>query len=414
MRGLVRALVPRGLVPDVAALAEGLYDKVAPGTANRRVGVRTFRNSHGAAIRVYYPAVESQGADGGAEVRVSVFRNSLSTVVNGYFFTFFGWLLPSIVVTMVQRLLGLVVWLHPLDYSYLPRCAADLPVEKGVKGKYPLVVWSHGLTGTGCEHGVLATALALRGNVVAILHHSCGSSSGCDLVDADGTQTFLTYDHPSMKEGEYPLEFRQKQAEHRAREMDEARELLLAGGIVGGGGGGGGGAEGAGGLKDLSNVLDPNKVVAGGFSFGAATAGLAASTDEAGKPCAKYCAAVLIDGWWHIALKKAKVNVDLPRQAHERGIAIPSLFIGSDEFQGYADLKDGTDRLQAKVPDKSVHVMSGTRHGNFMDAIWWLPKWVTCNLGFSGKTVDPHQTYAEFVGMVADFVDERADRASAK
>ena len=43
---------------------------------------------------------------------------------------------------------------------------------------------------------MLATALALRGNVVAILHHSCGSSSGCDMVSTDGTETFLKYDHP--------------------------------------------------------------------------------------------------------------------------------------------------------------------------------------------------------------------------
>ena len=44
-----------------------------------------------------------------------------------------------------------------------------------------------------------------------------------------------------------------------------------------------------------------------------------------------------------------------------------------------------------QVPNKTVVVQSGTRHGNFMDAIWWLPKWMTCNLGFSGKTIDPHQ-----------------------
>ena len=68
---------------------------------------------------------------------------------------------------------------------------------------------------------------------------------------------------------------------------------------------------------------------------------------------------------------------------------------------------DGTLRLQAKVPDKKVHVMAGTRHGNFMDAIWWLPKWVTRGVGFSGKSIDPHDTYTEFVRMVAAFIDER-------
>jgi len=332
---------------------------------------------------VFYPALASTG--GSAPERVSVFRNRLAIVVSGYFHTFFGWMLPTLVVSAVQRLLSFFVWLHPLDDSYLPRCGADLAVDTA-GGRYPLLIWSHGLTGTGCEHGVLATALALRGNVVAILHHSCGSSSGCDLV-TNGSESFLSYDQPTMKKGRYPLDFRQRQAEHRSNEVSEARDLIL-GACAG---------------KDLSDRIDRNKVVVGGFSFGAATAGLAASTDEEGK----FCAAVLIDGWWHIALRKLKVNVDLPLQAHERGIQIPSLFIGSEEFEGYDDLRDGTLRLQAKCPDKRVAVLAGTRHGNFMDAIWWLPKWMTRGMGFSGKAIDPHDTYAEFVGMVADFVEEK-------
>ena len=46
-----------------------------------------------------------KGAEGGGaegEARVSIFRNSLNTVVNGYFFTFFGWLLPKVAVSLIQ------------------------------------------------------------------------------------------------------------------------------------------------------------------------------------------------------------------------------------------------------------------------------------------------------------------------
>ena len=80
-RRVIRALTPRVLVPDTPALAEGLMDKVAPGTEDQLVGVRTIRNSHGAAIRVFYPAVPC--TTGVPDVPVSVFRNPLPTVVSG-------------------------------------------------------------------------------------------------------------------------------------------------------------------------------------------------------------------------------------------------------------------------------------------------------------------------------------------
>jgi dienelactone hydrolase len=227
---------------------------------------------------------------------------------------------------------------------------------------------------------MLAAALALRGFAVALVHHSDGSSSFVDLkppISGPGATSWLKYQHPNYSPS-YDVAFRQRQAEYRAEEVEEARLLVLA-------------------MKGLA--IDPAKVVVAGFSFGAATAGVVAALN----PHA-YAAAVFIDGWWHIELKKYNVAQDLPLQAHSMGISLPALFVGSAEFQGYDALNDATNRIQAKAPIKEVHVLPNTRHGNFMDAVWWMPVVVTKKLGFSGAA-DPHLVYVQFAVLVADFVD---------
>jgi len=350
-----------------------LLESVATGSG--LVGVREIRNSRGATIRIFYPAASKSP---GVSHPVPVFRNGLSRIVEGYSHTFLGSFVSPVVLGFLNYFLRLFLWLHPLSWSAIPRCYIDLP-QASYDAKIPLIVWSHGLTGTSCEHGFLAASLALRGIAVALVHHSDGSSSMVDLKPPEGNAelSWLKYQHPSYTPS-YDVGFRQRQAEHRAEEVEEMRKLVLE-------------------RKDLA--IDPNKVVVAGFSFGAATAGIVAAQNP--KP---YAAAMFIDGWWHIELKKHKVAQDLPLQAHSNGISLPSLFIGSAEFQGYRGLNDATERIQAKVAVKEVHVMENTRHGNFMDAVWWMPVVLTTTLGFSGAT-DPHVAYAKFANLVADFVE---------
>ena len=107
---------------------------------------------------------------------------------------------------------------HPSPLLKIPRCTADAPPLQQTASPLPLVVWSHGLTGTGCEHGLLAATLALSGFVVALPHHSDGSSS---LTDLGENKTKLRYIHPDYNN--YDKEFRQKQAEYRASEVGEMR-----------------------------------------------------------------------------------------------------------------------------------------------------------------------------------------------
>lgn len=340
------------------------------------VGVKEIRNSRGASIRIFYPAAETNSRGARA---APLFRSSLALFVEGYIWTVLGGLglWPS-VNRVVSFLLSLFAWLHPLAWTSAPRCFVDLkPCTPSVK--LPLIVWSHGLTGTGSEHSLLAAALALRGFVVALVHHSDGSSSLVDLQPAFDRPVKLRYKHPSYTP-KYDVTLRQRQAEHRAQEVEEARRLIFF-------------------VPALVAIIDPVKVVVAGFSFGAATAGLAAALNPKA-----FAAAILVDGWWHIELKKLGVNQDLPLQVHSEGISIPALFIGSAEFEGYAALRDATRRVQAKASVSEVHILPGTRHGNFMDAVWWLPRFVVNGLGLAGSA-DPHETYVHFASLVAGFVE---------
>lgn len=301
----------------------------------------------------------------------------------GYNHTFLGIFVPIPIISLISYILSWFVWMHPLAWSTIPRCYNDVPIANDQDDKsFPLIVWSHGLTGTGCEHGMLAAALALRGNIVALTHHSDGSSSLTDINTGlkISQATKLKYVHPIYTAENYDKLFRQRQVEYRANEVEEARMSVLND-------------------SDVSKYINKNKIIVGGFSFGAATAGLVAS-----KYPETYKAAILIDGWWHIELLKLKVNQDLPLQVHENGIKIPSIFIGSAEFSKYPGLNDGTIRVQKLTPNCEVHVLKDTRHGNFMDAMWWMPAWMTRMLSFSGQC-DPHTTYTEYINLVIDFVE---------
>ena len=148
--------------------------------------------------------------------------------------------------------------------------------------------------------------------------------------------------------------------------------------------------------------ISPSLVFAGGFSFGGATAGAAISR----KTNTGYRAAILIDGWYYIGFKKYGIDVDLPLELHERSSApdVPCLFIGSEEFSNRKDLAAKTKKVQSLCRLKpEVHVLEGTRHGNFMDAGWWLP--LARSLSLTG-TADYHDTYIDIVRMMHAFLDK--------
>ena len=298
--------------------------------------------------------------------------------MEGYIRTAAGFFLPSYVSWFIYCCFYPFLFLIPLCYSQAPVSSLSPPPSPGT---FPLIVWSHGLTGTGDEHAVLAAGLARRGFVVALPQHSDGSSSLAD-IEKDGAESRLFYQFVDFSK--YDQSFRQKQTEHRSSEVDEARTLALSHPL-------------------LSKSLSSSNVIVAGFSFGAATAALSAATEPK-----NYRAAILIDGWYRIKFDSLKPPVDirLPLQAHALGLSLPSLFVGSAQFRD-GDINLATVELQGKSPKAEVHVLEGSKHGNFSDAVWWLPGAVLRRMGVVGKA-DPMGTYVNFFELVVDFAERHA------
>jgi hypothetical protein len=169
------------------------------------VGVQDFHTSKShLPFRVFYPACEH--SDHSDKPNVGWFVRSLSYFVDGYMHFISPKLRENMVyrwlVTMVASIVSLFM---PLAKSDLPMCKYDAEIPRNGK-KYPLIVYSHGLTGTGEEQALTFAYWAQQGYVVAAIHHCDGSSC---MVPRPQTNNHLLYQHPDMKN--YDADFRPRQ-----------------------------------------------------------------------------------------------------------------------------------------------------------------------------------------------------------
>jgi hypothetical protein len=154
---------------------------------------------------------------------------------------------------------------------------ADVDVDDGMK-KQTLVLFSHGLTGTGEENSIFCAALAKRGYVVAWIHHRDRSSNQAPLHDRGS----LYYKHFPSNDDFDPRD-RLRQVNVRAKEMLQCTSWL-----VGGRGTGTGTPVDSDETEHRRIVLDQirphldyegDNAIAAGFSYGSTTAALAATLE---------------------------------------------------------------------------------------------------------------------------------------
>jgi len=331
-----------------------------------------------APLDVFYPAARPLGTQ-----RARWWRDSFGEMVAGYAHTWLGMLSPSLrhgsfAFAALSFLIRCFVWLIPISWASLPNVHVDATPSSN---QCPLLLWSHGLTGTAEEHRLFASAMAARGFVVALVHHTDGSSS---RVQTTGGNTLL-YAHPDFKD--YDRSIREKQVRVREAEVWQARQLLVAG--------------------ELKGIrINPAAVFIGGFSYGAATAMQCLVTQPG-----KYAGAVLWDGWFFINMPKIQVQMKFPREAHAAAcIQAPTLFIGSSQFDSFEGLREATQELQGKCqPEAEVVVVERTNHGDFADSSWWLPGPVLRAFKLSLSN-DPCGVYTRIVTDTADFLERHTPR----
>mmetsp|Transcript_28215 Transcript_28215/g.67236 ORF Transcript_28215/g.67236 Transcript_28215/m.67236 type:complete len:408 (+) Transcript_28215:194-1417(+) len=278
--------------------------------------------------------------------------------------------------------------------------------------KQELIVFSHGLTGSGDEHSILGAALAKQGYIVAIVHHRDGSSSRVPMPDG----TCKYYEH--LPNGDdYDPKHRLEQVHRRTKEFlftcdwllgdeccddDEAVRPVI---------------------EQIRKGIDREQIHAAGFSYGAATASLASALQPR-----KFKSAIFLDGWFHIDFSSRGIEFDFPPESFgnawpryppvanaeelneksressaPNGLDIPSIFINSSQFESYSKLYRATKRLGSQVDGSEMHVIQDTGHQSFCDLPFWLPKKLGSK-AFQLGSADAYKTYETTLCLIQNFL----------
>jgi len=127
---LLRALHPRArkVVSEPGFPLVGVVDVV---TTDSQIPVRLF----------YPSSAKSEGS-------VGWFVRGFDYFVDGYMHTLMSGFRKSAWIQWILVWVSFMLsWFVPMGHSYLPNCTFDPPVREG--DKCPLIIFSHGLTGTG-------------------------------------------------------------------------------------------------------------------------------------------------------------------------------------------------------------------------------------------------------------------------
>ena len=456
------------------------------------VGVRYFKaNQDHPPFRLFYPAAEEDASTSSkAVVPVRWFEvtninndnnkqgvdvlttpssasSSLVNFLKGYAEVVFSLRTnkPRLFRYIVVPFLTIVSWLLPVRWLRIPNLYRNAPIlvsktlstntmnesTKQQPQLLPIILFSHGLTGTGEENTILCMEWAKHGYIVLSVHHTDGSSCCVPLFDDDddddddGRCTELYYRHgPPRTKSEYDPSFRPNQLHYRVKELLQAYHFVI-GTTTNTNINKNNNDDAA--VRNHNNVpkeiqqrVDTDKVIAAGFSFGAATAALAVTTHKT-----LFCGGVFLDGWFRVDLQQSVgIAFKMPHEAFvndDNGFPsnkFPTLFINSEQFQSYPELFAATMELATKNnhpnnsekkkttrtrmrtssrvnggggdnntnndnDDLPIHVIPGTGHQNFCDIVFWLPDWM---LKLFMNPADPAQAYIDIVRLSIDFLEK--------
>lgn len=109
------------------------------------VGVRDFvTNASKIPVRIFYPSTAK------GEGHVGWFVRSFAYFIDGYMHTLLPWLREYAIVKLLLTWVSFILsWILPMGNAYLPNCSYDVPPANTGSVKFPLIIFSHGLTGTG-------------------------------------------------------------------------------------------------------------------------------------------------------------------------------------------------------------------------------------------------------------------------
>eukprot|EP00301_Raphidiophrys_heterophryoidea_P007386 c12865_g1_i3.p1 GENE.c12865_g1_i3~~c12865_g1_i3.p1 ORF type:complete len:376 (-),score=80.07 c12865_g1_i3:1713-2840(-) len=363
----------------------GAYDSSPKGKFDH-VGVRSIRVPGSVLIRVFYPAKR------GTSSPAKWFQHSMHHTTMGHIHAL-GIQYATWKYRIVSVILRIISFFLPIYYMDVPFCYNNAE-PTSVSSKLPLIMCSHGLTGTGEEHTLLFSNLARNGNVVVCVTHQDGSA--CRAVVSDGSH--LHYEHPILQG--YNRKFRIKQVLQREKEVLLALRFVLHDPLF---------------PSHIRDMIDESIVLTAGFSFGAATAAQVAANNPD-----KICACVLLDGWFRIDLSVFKGFAphdfeDLPPDAHRIGYPHPTLALTSHAFSVNKILAAGTSQILRKFPQVEHHLIEGAQHQCFTELFLWFPGWILTRT--AKLPADTNVLFTKIQTHVLEFVErvtrEARERKSA-
>eukprot|EP00808_Paulinella_micropora_P019113 g316.t1 len=295
----------------------------------------------------------------------------------------FSWLISH------WALLQLPVWANGPLYppQALPRPSVDHEGKaikhKKVKtstGKYPLVIFSHGLGGNKEMYSALCLELASHGYVVGVMEHMDGSAL---LVRTpDGKVYHHDYDYfipEKNNEQEKYKEGRRQQCEHRLEDILALRTALKARILEEGPLSPGSGAQ----LTDFKGCIDFDRTAVIGHSFGGATAIAAAITQASSgredSPFAPFRALVVYDpacAWMPLSIQNK-----LFQAAKSVPLVPPTLGLWSEDWfkweWGMLPKYKEAVTSGAFAPGSAIYAIPGSGHFFATDIMLLLPVWMS-------------------------------------
>lgn len=231
---------------------------------------------------------------------------------------------------------GKIPFFFPTHLKYVKSNSyKNINVIKNDRKGLPILIFSHGITGSRLLHQILFESLASKGYTVFALDHSYDSNISIfpDSTVAD-YRSDLTGHVDSIKIRKKQIETRAKDVTFVINKIEEIQENKV--------------------ISKLNNALDLNKISVGGHSYGGATAIYASSLDNRIIKC------VILDGWFS----------PLPDEVISSGVQIPILCLGRPSWKD-SDYPLNYNKLEALIDnsksDKFNIFMKNTLHLDFTD-----------------------------------------------
>jgi len=253
----------------------------------------------------------------------------------------------------------------------------DPPESRGEDGHAPLIIFSHGLLGTGDENNWPLACLASKGYVVCIIHHTDGSSPV--VRPTDGKAPLFFQGFPEITGGPTKtgpqLAVREQEMQRVKSFMCDASEVSYPP------------------VRAAQKLINRNAVIAAGFSYGGTTSLVTAANHPE-----EYICCVAVDPW----LEQSVIGLpEICPKLRTSGVSIQTLLLVSEEFQQNEETSY-QELYKHSHANSTYDIMPGTKHLNFNDLIfWWSPSMLQCFTALG--TRDPLEGYEYAVNAIDEF-----------